>query len=167
MRLGQQMAYGLVMVGCLVWTGCSGDATPQPSGGGAQAGHDHDHDHESGKHGGHVLAIGDEDYHAEWTHDEEGKITVYLLDHDAVEDVAIEADSIEIETAVENGESQTFSLAAVRAEGAATASQFELTDKELMTALQVAGEGATATIKLTIAGKDYSAAIEHDHGHAH
>ena len=55
--------------------------------------HGHEH-HHHGPHNGHVMEIGGEEYHAEWTHDESGKVTFYILDSDAKKEVPIEADEI-------------------------------------------------------------------------
>ena len=82
--------------------GCSLESTPK---GGSKAGqksgdkddHDHDHDHDGhdhhdhdhahmhGPNGGPVLELGDEEYHAEWLHDDEsGKVTVVLQPRDII-----------------------------------------------------------------------------------
>ena len=59
----------------------------------------HGHDHASdGPHGGHILGLGDEEYHLEWIHDNSGKLTFYLLDADAKADVQTSANFIEITT---------------------------------------------------------------------
>ena len=63
--------------------------------------HDHGHDHGSdGPHGGHILGLGDEEYHLEWLHNDAGKLTFYLLDATAKEDVTTTTNSITIETTV-------------------------------------------------------------------
>ena len=64
----------------------------------AHEGHEHDHGHghgheDTGPHGGHVVELGDEQLHAEWTHDAE-EVVVYLLDSSAKADAAISAATI-------------------------------------------------------------------------
>lgn len=50
--------------------------------GAPETAHDHEHDHDApGPHGGHLIVLGEEEYHAELTHDESTHtVTVYLLD---------------------------------------------------------------------------------------
>src|SRR4029453_7178223 len=75
--------------GVFLWmTGCNPTTPPSSNSGSGTTtdSHEHDHGHEGhdhahhGTHGGELMAIGNEEYHAEWTHDEEGKITFYILD---------------------------------------------------------------------------------------
>src|SRR5688572_27322410 len=66
----------LGLAGC---GGCAPNPAPKPKAG---DGHGHSHD-EKGPHMGHVMVIGDEEYHAEILWDNaSGKVTVYLLDKD-------------------------------------------------------------------------------------
>jgi hypothetical protein len=176
--------------GVSLWlAGCDSSTTPADAGktGNAHShdehgheGHDHapgehgheghDHSHAHGPHDGHIVEIGEEEYHAEWTHDGKGKVTVYVLDKEMKKEVPIAAEKIAIETKI--GEtSNSFELEAVnRTEGdAPMASQFEITDAQLEGVLTaVDGKGVTATLKLKIGDKDYTAPITHDdHGHKH
>ena len=128
-------------------------------------GHDHAHDHaHEGPHGGHIIEIGKEEYHAEWTHDESGKVTVYILDSTMKKDVPTGTDTITIE--VKLGENvKTYTL---ESESPMSA-KFEIVDKTLVGSLE-ARKGLTATLKLDIDGKHYDAPISHDehsHDHAH
>ncbi|MEX2176025.1 MAG: hypothetical protein WD872_16810 [Pirellulaceae bacterium] len=135
-----------------------------------EAGHDEHagHDHAAhGPHNGHIIEIGEEEYHAEWMHDEEGKVTVYILDAAMKKEVPIAAEEIAIETKI--GETtNTFQLVAVdRTEGEMpTASKFEVVDKGLLGVLESLSKGVTATLKLDINGKQFAAPITPD-GHAH
>ena len=179
-RLAVGLAAVLVMIG---GSGCSvkvSSTTGTTSGTGSpktshdlkshEKGHDHDHDHAHlGPNGGDIVEIGEEEYHAEWTHDHDsGLVTVFILDKDMKKEVPIEAAEIEIATKVADGE-KTYKLAATNAsEGDnPTASRFALEDKTLMTILDAAGtEGTAATLNLTIAGKPYAAKFEqHEHKH--
>lgn len=142
-------------------------------------GHDHDHDHDhdhahshaaQGPHKGHIIELGEEEYHAEWTHDDEsGLVAIYILDKEMKKEVPIESKQIEIKTKIGEAE-KTYQLdAEYPAEGDMNqAAKFVLEDKSLITALLAAGkEGATATLHVEIAGKKYSAAIDHDAEHKH
>jgi hypothetical protein len=127
--------------------------------------HDHDHAHE-GPHGGHILELGDEEYHAEWTHDDAGKIDVYILDKD-MKEVPVAAEKMVIKTKVNDME-KDYELEAVNAaEG--KASQFSITDKSLANILTTVGEKVEAALDASIDGKAYSQKFEaHDHhGHKH
>jgi hypothetical protein len=146
--------------------GCGGGKPMPPK---ANGDGEHTHSHaEHGPHGGQVLGLGDEEYHAEFVLDEaSGKVTVYLLDKDiktnaaaasAQETIAIEAKSGE--------ETKTYELAAVNrtAGDMPTAQQFELVDKELHGPI----ETNLATLKVTIAGKEFVQKINFEsHGHGH
>ncbi|MDP6057614.1 MAG: hypothetical protein QGH33_01925, partial [Pirellulaceae bacterium] len=76
----------MMMVGCDP-KGPPSETSPSAETQPANEGHDHDdHDHghaheDTGPHGGHVVEIGDEQLHAEWTHDDaSGEVVIYLLD---------------------------------------------------------------------------------------
>lgn len=180
----------LALVACGGLTGCGGGDAPSKSGetshddhshgnahghdDHAEKGHDHAHDHASqGPHGGHILELGEEEYHAEWKHDDEsGKVTIYILDAEMKKEVPITASELVIETKVgENSSSYKLAAANPSEDFVPKASQFELEDKGLIVVLQAAGhEGTTATLKVQINDKTYSANIEHaghDHGHKH
>jgi hypothetical protein len=131
-------------------------------------GHDHEgHDHaHHGLHHGHLIELGEEEYHAEWTHDESGKVTVYVLDGEAKKEVPIDADEIAIDVKVGNNAPVTYKLAAVNPMDGKSAT-FEIVDKQLLGALEVLkSPGVVATLKLTINGKPYEQRIEvHEHAH--
>jgi hypothetical protein len=131
--------------------------------------HAHDHSHAHGPHGGHIVEIGEEEYHAEWLHAEDGTVTVYVLDKEMKNEVPIAAETITIDLKI--GETpKSFTLEAVqRSEGdMPKTAKFEVTDKGLVEVLKGLGGSVTATLKLDIDGKPYTAAITHDdHGHKH
>jgi hypothetical protein len=125
----------------------------------ADGGHAHEHPSE-GPHGGHLIELGSEQYHAELLHDDAtGKVTVYILDGAAKEEVAIDQTAITINMVVDGKPSQ-FSLGAVG--DSAQISQFEITENDLLEALE--DEQATGRLNVTIAGKPYIGKIEH-HDH--
>jgi len=183
MRRLQHLASACLFASIAIWaTGCPGPApTTDKSQGGEVHGHEHgehahgeaehahDHSHAHGPHGGHVIEIGEEEYHAEWTHADDGTVTIYILDAAMKNEVPIAAESITIDTKI--GENiASFTLPAVdRSEGDMPKSaKFELVDKNLLGVLETLSKGVTATLKADINGKNYEAPITHDdHGHKH
>ncbi|MDA1050168.1 MAG: hypothetical protein O3C40_06775 [Planctomycetota bacterium] len=134
-------------------------------------GHDHAHDHSHeavGPNGGHLVELGDEEYHIEWTHDDEtGLVTLYILDSDAKTLLPLTSDAITITAKVQKP--IEYQLAAVDASGDPPASaKFELKSPELIVGLQFAGQGTDVSVAVTIDGKPYRGVFEHhDHGHQH
>lgn len=135
------------------------------------SGHDHAHDHshaETGPNGGHLVELGDEEYHIEWTHDDKsGLVTLYVLDGAAKNLVPIAAESLTITAKVEDA--IEYQLAAVAPSGNPPATaQFELKSPELLVGLQLAGQGTDVSVAVTVEGKEYRGVFEHhDHGHHH
>jgi hypothetical protein len=155
----------------LILIGCS-EKSPAPSAakGHEEAGHEeHAHEHATvGPHGGDIVELGSEEYHAEIVH--EGEATVYILDSSAKAPVAINAADVTINIS-HDGKAEQFKLAAKPAigDGAGTSSQFTLADPELVADLS---EGhAEVQLVVTINGKQYRGTLEHDHEegaeHAH
>lgn len=167
---------GVGLVSVTLWgVGCGDSAKPKAATN-AEHGHDHeghgheghDHSHAHGIHGGHVVELGKEEYHAEWTHDESGKIVVYILDSAMKKDFPITAEKLTINTKV-GDKAASYELAAVnRTEGdKPTAFQFEVEDKALLGVLESLSKGVTAHLAVEIEGKSFNAEITHDHGHEH
>jgi hypothetical protein len=137
-------------------------------------GHDHAHDHPAhGPNGGHILETDTKGYHFEWTHNEEGLVTVYALDESTTKALPIAASEVTIDVKIADNK-QSFTLPAADAsEGKAT--KFEVTDKELLGVLEALdgkSENVTATLIANIEGaaKPVTAKFEahdHDHGHEH
>lgn len=172
--------------GLMTLAGCSpkpiaGDPPPLPAGGvhddHGHEGHDHGHHHghshaDLGPNQGHLLELGDEQYHAEWVHDDvAGKLTVYILDSNAKNLVPIAAETITIEKKV-GDRSDTYELAAVDRQGETPkTAKFEIVDKGLIEGLKLAGDGVQASIIIDINGQPFTAQFEkhsHDHhGHKH
>jgi len=145
--------------------GCGG-GTPAPAGAGTGGGHTHTH---AGPHKGHVMVLGKEEYHAEWTQDETGKVTFYILDSEAKKDVPIEAKEITIDVKIGQNPPKTFTLPALNPQDGKTAA-FEIVDTNLEGALdQIKGTGVVCTLHVNINGKQFDQEIkeeEHtdDHG---
>ncbi|MCA9269017.1 MAG: hypothetical protein KDA41_11130 [Planctomycetales bacterium] len=156
----------------LVISGCpSAGPNVEPAG----PSHEDAHAHALGPAGGHLLELGDEEYHVEWTHDDEnGVLTFIIRDADAKDEVPIDAEEIIVDLTApdETGAAhQTeVKIAAVgRTDENPRTARFELTNKIMMANI-VENEKAKAVLRVTIDGKPYSAEIEHeahDHGHSH
>jgi hypothetical protein len=150
---------GALVLATAVWSaGCdsakvdsAGDDHGHEHGEDEHGEHDHAHDHAHGPHGGEIIEIGDEEYHAEYMKNE----------------VPIAAEEIAIDTKV-GDKATTFKLTAVDpSEGdEPKAAKFEVVDKGLTGVLSSLSDGVTATLKLEINGKPYEAKIEKvDHHH--
>jgi uncharacterized protein YdeI (BOF family) len=166
------LAAALVFLG-LAGCGCNNNPpAPKPN---AAAGHeDHGHSHAAkGPHMGSVIALGAEEYHAEFVWDDaSGKVTVYLLDKDIKSNPAAASsqETITIEGKMKE-ETKTYTLAAVnRTSGdMPTATQFEVDDKELVSLLETLGGNNSATLTVKIGDKEFAKQNINfdDHGHAH
>lgn len=153
-----------VVLGCsLLLPGCQPPST-SPNGSSTQVDtHDHDHDHpHHGPNGGDLIELGNEEYHAEFLHDDTGLLTIILLDSSAKTPVTIAAGEIVLN--VKAAESAQYNLTANPAEGeqAGQSSRFQRTDAELAKLLDQAG--TEATLVVTIAGKQYRGKLNHQHG---
>lgn len=135
-------------------------------------GHDHstgEHSHE-GPHGGHLVELGtSEEFHAEVIHDDKShRVTVYILDGKAKENVPISQNELTINM-VNGGAPKQYKLAAVTQanELPNMASCFQLEDEELCEALD--SPNAKGRMAVTVNGKHYVGEIEHhEHGeHEH
>lgn len=150
--------------------GCGGSGV-KPNESVKEKGHDHSHDHDHAHHGpheGHLIELGEEEFHAEWTHDDAtGKVTIYVLDGAIKKEVPIAAETVAI--VVKNkGDEKTYELTAVnRTTGEMpTAHQFEIIDKELVGVLETIGGDISATLKIDVNGKKFDGKItleEHKH----
>jgi len=128
---------------------------------------DHGHDHvHSGPHKGHLMEIGGEQYHAEWTHDESGLVTFYILDSEAKNQVPIAADEITIDVKIGDNPPKEYKLAATAPlDGKAFA--FEIIDKQFEALFdQLKSSGVKLTLHVNINGKQFDEPIkEHEHEH--
>jgi len=151
---------GLIAVGCKPAANPPGPGNPPTV---AEGGHP-----ETGPHKGHLIELGEEEFHAELTHDDTTKtITVYVLGADAKTAVAIAETEITLNL-VAGGETMQAKLAAMPQEGDAQgkSSRFTLVDEKVMEALEA--PKTTGRLNLVIEGKNFSGKVEHEeHGHAH
>lgn len=160
-----------VFTTALLLSGCgdssnSGAPTSSPSPTAvSEEGHEHEHAHPTeGPHHGDLVELGNEEYHAEIVHGDEGGVTVYVLDSGAKKAVPIDAAEITINLS-HKGEAEQFKLPASPDAGdpEGQASRFTLKDEHLVKDLDA--EGTTAKLVITINGKQYTGKIEHDHDH--
>lgn len=166
------------VAGVLAAVGCGETQPAKPAATADAEEHEHDehgehdehagHDHaEMGPHGGSLIELGDEEYHAELLHDEKNHaVTIYVLDSKAENTVPIKASEVTIE--IKAGDEQhEFPLAAVYLdeENKSQSFCFEAVDEDLSHVLDE--EGAAASLKIDVNGKNFTGAIEHHHEHGH
>jgi hypothetical protein len=129
--------------------------------------HDHAHPTE-GPHGGSLIELGSEEYHAELVHDDAAEtVTIYLLDSAAKELVPIDATELKVNLSHE-GQAEQFALVASPQETdtAGKASRFISTSAEVCE--ELCHEHAEGQLVVAINGKQYRGDIQHDHaGHEH
>jgi len=133
----------------------------------AHAGHDHGDDagdtHPTeGPHGGHLIELGNEEYHAELLHDENTHtVTIHLLDGPAKQTVTVPLTEITLQL-FQGGQFVKYVLKAVQGPGdpADAASRFETVDVDLCDALGHEDE-TSGRLQMTIDGKPYTGTIEH------
>lgn len=126
--------------------------------------HDEHAHAEEGPHHGHLIELGQEEYHAELTHDDAtNTVTIYLLDKSAKSPVAIGDTEITLNLTV-NGQPLQAKLAAAPQQGdpAGQSSRFAISNEKVMEAIE--SPKAQGRINVNIAGKSYSGVIEH-HDH--
>jgi hypothetical protein len=146
-------------------SGCTWKTNPGLEKKAEESAHEHDHAHH-GPHHGHLMEIGDEEYHAEWTHEESGKVTFYILDSEAKKEVPIDDDEMVIEVKIGNNSPTSFKLPAVNPQDGKSA-QFETVNKELLGVLEtLKSPSVVATLHVSIGDKAYDQRIEeHEHKH--
>ena len=119
------------------------------------------HDHSAqGPHGGHMIELGNEAYHAEMTHDEQTHtVTVHLFDATATKPAVADQSTLVLQL-FQDGKFADYTLKAT-----GEASQFSLVDKQLCDTLLHAKE-VRGRLNVTIADTPYTGMIEH-HAHDH
>ncbi len=169
-KLGSWILSAAVIIGLSGLSGCSGQ-----SGGdyrtfdknkdkAPDAEHGHAHSHEHGPHGGELIELGEEEYHAEVVFDEEShKVTLYLLGADAKSAVAIEAKEFTLELPTQD-KPQTYTLAAAAqdADVEGKSSRFEITSEELVDAYEDQ-EGLVGKFTVKIGSKSFTGEVKHTH----
>ena len=124
---------------------------------------DHDHGHGKGPNGGHLLELGEEEYHAEFVFDPKTKkTTLYISGKDYHKPQPINAEEVFLELKVgEEIAEVPFTAAPLEGEKDGTSSRFELPGDQLPDG--IAGEDEfNGTVHITIGEKEYSAEITHE-----
>jgi len=154
----------------LMLTGCQQNPAPAPAtppaGTSSGAHKEHGHEHPSeGPHHGHLVELGNEEFHAEVVH-EKDTVTVYILDGTAKSAVPIEATELTINLS-HDGKPEQFKLDASRdsADPEGKSSRFVSKDEHLGEALDA--KGSSGKLVVTIQGKQYTGKVSHDHDHDH
>ena len=126
-----------------------------------------DHEHHHGPNGGHMIEVGEEEFHIEWLHEDDGTVTMIVLDGEGKNKVTVPMESLEVETKIGDEAPKSFTLLAKDlTDGKATS--FEVTNKSLLGMLENLGEATTAKVKELKAGDKVfrDLAITHDdHDH--
>lgn len=124
------------------------------------------HEHpEVGPHGGHLIELGEEAFHAELVHDEEHHtVTIHLLDSAATKLIAIPAPFIVINL-VHDGKAEQFKLMAspIETDPKGSCSRYMSEDPELCEDLD--HEEVKAKLVVMIGKKQFVGEIAHEHGH--
>lgn len=161
-RLFNSLAF-VVPVLSIAVAGCGSGDKAAPAEAHSEAGHD-EHSHAAaGPHGGDLIGLGDEEYHAELVHDEAaGTVTLYVLDSAAKASVPIEATEVTINLTHE-GQGEQLKLVASTDQGDPTgkSSRFVLSDTKLAEHLH--HEDAKPQLVITIDGKQFRGTVEHHH----
>ncbi len=186
MQWMKTLTIGLAVAGFAATGGCNtGSSDSQDS---LQAVHEVDHAHNdehghhdhgaTGPHGGHLIELGDDAYHAELVHREgTDQVFLYLLDGRAAKRVAARVDEATLNLVVD-GKPAQYELAALPFEDETTdrCSRFAATNAQLSGCLYH-DEPIRGRLNLVIAGKPYvgtinrqahgeqSAHDHHDHHH--
>ena len=125
-----------------------------------------DHHHDEGPHGGHIIDLGDHEYRAELTMDEQSRqVTVYLLEHDTDDPVAIEDESITLNLRAGDQPTQV-ALQPAPQEGdpEGKASRFQAPGDQIPEQIKDIEE-LEGELSVKIGEKSYTGEIEHDHDH--
>ncbi len=116
-----------------------------------------------GPHGGSLIELGNEEYHAELVHDDAAKtVTIYVLDSAAKSSVPIDAIELIINLK-HQGKGEQFKLAALadQSDPPGKSSRFMSSDSELAEDLD--REDAEPQLVVNINGKQFRGAVKHSH----
>jgi hypothetical protein len=123
------------------------------------------HEHEHGPHGGHLVELGEEEYHAEVVFDPKtAKLTIYLLDSTAKKAAPIDAKKISLKLAID-GKTEAFEVLPMPDSGdpKGMASRFELADNADIKGHIKDEEDLKGAVSATIGNKSFSGEIKHEH----
>lgn len=155
----------LTFTALLTVAGCGTPEDAQPKDDKKPGEHAHDHPTE-GPHGGHLIELGQEEYHAELVHDDATKaVTIYLLDSTAAKPVGSSDATVTLNLIVDGKVQQAILDAAPQpGDTAGQSSRFTIVDEQLLESLE--GAETTGRLNVTIDDKSYAGTISHD-GHDH
>ena len=126
-----------------------------------------EHAHVHGPNGGHIVELGEEEFHAEVAMDKDRKLTVYLLDEAVKAAKPVENGTMRIVTKVD-AKDVTLDLVAAPLDGEkdGKCSRFELAADKVPGAIMDI-EGLTGDLSLKVGDKTLKTSLteEHDHGH--
>ena len=124
----------------------------------------HDHSHESGPNGGHLIELGEEEYHAELVFDEETRVTtIYVLDGNAKSPVPIKAEELELHLEGEGDEVELmFAASPLESDGEGMSSRFVLAADDLPESIKDEEE-IKGHLHIEIDGKMFAGDIAHEH----
>jgi hypothetical protein len=150
----------------LVLVGCSGQSSEyHPVTKGVTVKVPPPHEHEHGPHGGHLVELGEEEHHAEVVFDAKAaQLTIYILDSTAKKAEPIDAKEVALKLSID-GKSAGFKLPAVpeAADPKGKSSRFELAGDPDIKAHIKDEEDLKGTVSVTIANKDFTGDIKHEH----
>ena len=142
---------------CAVLIGC-GDKADHGDHAAEVAGHDEGgaHDHDAlGPHGGHVIVLGEEEYHAELAHGEASHtVAVYLLDGEVKEPVTSGPAEVVLQV-FQDGDFVDYTLAASGEPGGYSLASEALCD------LLAHSDALKGRIRVQIGDKEYVGIVEH------
>jgi hypothetical protein len=156
---------GIVAVAVAV-SGCGGQSSeyhPVEKGVAVKAPPPHEHEH--GPHGGHLVELGEEEYHAEVVFDAKtAGLTIYILDSTAKKAAPIDAKDVSLKLAID-GKNEPFKLPAVPDTGdpKGKSSRFELAGNADVKAHIKDEEDLKGAVSVMIGDKSYSGDIKHEH----
>lgn len=153
-------ALGLISAGCEPQGGnfkTASQIKQENQAAGKADSHD-DHDHGAGPHGGSIVELGDEEYHAEVVVDGKAHaLKVYLFGKDAKTAAPISATEVMVVT--EDDQKLALKAAPQSGDGEGKASLFELIDEAAVDAISKAGY-LHGSLQLEADGKSYRADID-------
>lgn len=119
----------------------------------------------TGPHHGDLIELGNEEYHAEFVHDDASHtITLFILDSSAKQAVPIDAQSLLLNVAVNGSPTQVALPAAPQADDpAGKSSCFKLVDQKLCETLD--HPSVSCRVNIAVADRHYTANLNHHHDH--
>jgi len=172
MRFSQTFRVAVCGLGLALFVGCSSKEDTRKfdakdSEASAEAEHSHDHEHAHGPNGGHILEVGEEQYHLEVVFDDKGRtLTTYILGPDAKTAFPIAVETIDFDLEIGDKE-QEIPLAAKPLEGEkeGKSSRFVAEGKAIPDSIKTESD-LNGHFHLDIGEDHFHVDLEHgEHGH--